>query len=89
MTYVDVSEYGLGVFADKNFNKGDLVELSPSIKLSKGDQYFTQNTVISNYTFGSGTEYDDSEYLALGNGSLFNHNNEPNIEAEIVTYQGS
>lgn len=68
---------GRGVFANKNFKIGDVVEVSPVITIPKDEADEIQDTIIQLYIFG---EPDGEAYIALGHGSLFNHSIEPNVK---------
>jgi len=64
---------GKGVFANRYFHKGEIVEICPAIKTkttSIGDK-------IEDYVFTLNREY----YLVvLGYGSMYNHSDTPNLE---------
>lgn len=76
-TYVGLSPgRGRGIFAKKDFKKGDVVEVSPVIVLDENDSEVLQDTLITYYVYAWG---GDKTCLALGNGSLFNHSEKPNV----------
>ena len=65
------SAKGLGVFAAKNMSKGDIIEICP-IMLIK-----TRVPELEDYLF----LFDNNTHaLALGYGSMYNHNNNPTAE---------
>jgi SET domain-containing protein len=57
---------GLGVFAARNFRKGDVVETAPVLKLRQPDE------VLGNYVL-------TNNRLCLGYGAVYNHSSEPNV----------
>ena len=61
---------GRGVFANQAFKKKQLVEESHCISCNAEDDQTLQNTGLRFYVFSDG---GDGCVLALGNGSLFNH----------------
>ena len=67
--------HGRGVFALKNFKKGEIIEKCPIILLNKKDLVFLDKTPLYDYYFswvkGGGV-------IALGFGSIYNHSYEPN-----------
>lgn len=83
-TYIAKGKYGKGVFAGQNLKKGELVHVAPAIKLSKGDMYFVENTVLNDYVYAAASEFDSHCWLAWGHGSLFNHADKENIHYEVV-----
>lgn len=79
ITYDLTDKMGRGIFAKKDIRKGSIIEISPAIILSPGDDHFVQNTILSYYTF----QCDDNiamSAVALGYGSLFNHSDDPNAD---------
>ena len=68
---------GRGVFAQKRFCKGDIIERSPVIVIPKHEEGLLEGTVLYNYTYGWGEGLEDSA-IALGFGSLYNHAYRPN-----------
>lgn len=73
---------GRGVFASRKIKKGTIVERSPLITFNKKDTELLENTLLDKYCF----EYKkDRVCLALGVGSLFNHDMDNNIVA-ILNY---
>lgn len=68
---------GRGVFAAQSFNKNQIVEVSPCLNWDDRTQDIVQNSTLRFYVF-KGRTYNES-VLALGNGSLFNHNPKGNI----------
>lgn len=86
-------KYGRGVFADKEFAKGELIEVCPVLLFTEHDSHMAwvaHASILERYYF----DYDkEHSCLALGYGSLYNHSKNPNAdyssntkEREIVIY---
>lgn len=71
--------HGQGVFAARNLEEGEIIEICPVILFPKSELDDIRKTVLDNYYFDWG---DDGEWFAfaLGYGSLYNHSYEPNAE---------
>jgi len=66
---------GLGVFARRRFDKGDEIERVPVIVLPTSELAAHPDSVLGRYAF----TWDDRHLaMALGYGSLYNHNPSPN-----------
>lgn len=77
MIYVKKSELGgFGVFANKNMQKNQTIEVCQTILLSKQDRKILDKTKLYNYYFG----WQGKAALALGYGSLYNHSYSPNAK---------
>ena len=64
---------GSGVFATKDFNKDDVLEVVPVLKIPIES---VSNNILKDYVF----MYDDNNYgVALGYGSIYNHQDDPNV----------
>lgn len=76
------SPRGRGVFAERGFNTGEVVETSPVILLQT--DYRTLPDEMKNYVFNWGglCGLGTAQALALGYGSLFNHDNPANLRYE-------
>lgn len=68
---------GRGVFANKRFQKGDIIERCPVIVVPEEQDHLLHDTVLYNYTYGWGEDLRDAA-IALGFGSLYNHAYHPN-----------
>jgi len=69
------NKIGLGVFASKDFDMGDVVETLPVIKIPISEFKLMKDTVLKLYFF----EYDKNyNCICLGYGSLYNHSYTPN-----------
>lgn len=72
-------KYGRGVFADRNFKAGEIIELCPYIE-DKIDKF--QGTV-RDYVFSKDSEQKIA-VVAFGYASLYNHSDEPNAKWEVT-----
>ena len=67
---------GRGVFANKDFKQGEIIEVCPSITDYKKN---FENSKIKDYTFKSKFK-KDQEVIAFGMCSMYNHSNEYNVQ---------
>jgi len=68
-----------GVFANKKFNKGDVIEICPAI-IEKLELLKLTNKLKDCYF-----EYDvDYGLIALGYGSVYNHSDSPNAMWQVI-----
>ncbi|WP_298912313.1 SET domain-containing protein [uncultured Nostoc sp.] len=84
---------GQGVFAQKRFLKGEMIERSPVVVIPAEQVELIDQTVLSNYYY----DWEDkSVTIALGLMSLFNHSYDPNTyyvkkfaegEVELIAYR--
>jgi uncharacterized protein len=70
---------GLGVFAAKDFKKGELIESCPVLVLTKEDHDNIDKTALLNYYFLWGENLDQYA-ICWGYGSIYNHSHTPNAE---------
>lgn len=71
---------GRGIKAITFICKDSIVETAHLIVLNKEDTPLIERTLLDNYVF----EYDEERVcIALGTGSLYNHNSTPNIECHL------
>jgi D-alanine-D-alanine ligase len=68
---------GRGVFAQRSWQPGELIERAPVLALSPADTKTIQNTLLDSYYYVWGNASDEAA-IALGYGSLYNHSWEPN-----------
>ena len=68
---------GRGVFAGKNYKKGDIVEISPCVKDKIGAY---SDGILKDYIFGYKNDY---HVMSLGYGSMYSHNDNPNLTYSI------
>ncbi len=87
------TEKGRGVFANRNFTQGELIEAAPVLILLKPFQELPPRICMIVYNWQSLTQGDaPSSALIYGYGSLYNHNNPANMrymasaEDEIMYY---
>lgn len=74
--------HGLGVFANKIFKPGALIETAPVILMEQQDKDFLQTTILFSYYFVVGDEKFPVA-LGLGNCSLYNHSYQANAAYSI------
>lgn len=83
MPYVgNANAKGRGVFADKRYRCGDLIETCPVIVLAPSDYECLHENGLYGYVFGWG---ENQCALALGYGSLYNHSYRPNARYENLS----
>lgn len=70
---------GRGVFAARQFQADEIIEVCPVIALSSDDAAKLNDTHLYNYYFGWGRE-NKGAAIALGFGSLYNHSYSPNAK---------
>jgi SET domain-containing protein len=70
---------GRGVFAQKRFRAGELIERCPVILVNSTERDRIGSTILGMYCFCWGTDTDEMA-IALGYGSIYNHSYEPNAE---------
>ncbi|HLD00012.1 MAG TPA: SET domain-containing protein [Patescibacteria group bacterium] len=68
---------GRGIFADRNFKKGDVIEVCPVVVLSAKDRKVIDQTALYDYYFSWGRDKKKAA-IALGFGSFYNHSYAPN-----------
>jgi len=71
---------GYGVFAGKKYRAKQIVEISPFIEIHKDhlQEINGKKNPLRDYVFTSHLK-KDHELVVFGNGSLFNHSNDPNV----------
>lgn len=65
---------GRGVFADRAFKVGELIEVCELIVMPKEQVTLLEPTLLEDYVF----VWNDTVAVVLGNGSLYNHSYTPN-----------
>lgn len=73
---LDRENYGRGVFATRDIEKGELIEEAPVIVVPYKERKYLKKTIMSEYYFNWGEHTDAA--IALGFGSLYNHSYTPN-----------
>ena len=71
--------HGAGVFAARDIEPGDIIEICPVLLFPKSELEHVRRTVLDDYYFDWGDEGLWYAF-ALGYGSLYNHSYEPNAE---------
>ena len=70
---------GRGVFAMRQFEPGETIEVCPAIVLSEADARALDATRLYDYYFGWGADGMEAA-IVFGYGSLYNHSLTPNAE---------
>lgn len=68
---------GRGVFSEYKIREGEIIEIAPVLTFTKEDHEWISETKLGNYVFDWGK---GGCALALGCGSLYNHDINPNAE---------
>ena len=76
-----VPGHGRGMFAARNFLKGELIERAPIIPINEKQWPNAAKTILSDYAFDWG-EKDEHAAIALGYISIYNHSYSPNAQLE-------
>jgi SET domain-containing protein len=86
----EVAGKGRGVFAARNYKKGELVEAAPVIVIPDEHLDLIDKTALADYYY----KWGDSHFaLALGYGSLYNFSAKPNLtfkpdlESKVMLYR--
>jgi SET domain-containing protein len=69
---------GRGVFALKDFKKGELIERCPVITFSPKERKILEKTILNFYIYP--WKSTRGACLAFGNGSIYNHSYTPNAD---------
>lgn len=78
--YISTTENrGRGVFCAHDISEGDLIEICPMLILKKQELETIHKTSLHDYYFLWG-EQRDIPAIALGNGSIYNHETNPNAD---------
>lgn len=73
---------GRGVFTAEPLEPGDVIEICPVIVLQNHDLTVIHQTGLHDYYFLWGQQREQCA-IALGYGSLYNHDDQPNAEIEL------
>ena len=81
----DVEGKGRGVIAVEKIKKGEIIEYSPIIYMSKKETDFfdTQSDILKKYQLCQ--KEHNKDCFMLGYGSLYNHSKNPNAEVDYDT----
>lgn len=89
-TYVSNTENkGRGIFAGRRVLKGEIVEKALVIILTEEDVELIKQMTLSHYYY---SWKEDHGAVALGNGSIYNHSPNPNVDFnpdyvnEVIVY---
>eukprot|EP00930_Biecheleria_cincta_P025863 TRINITY_DN18341_c0_g1_i1.p1 TRINITY_DN18341_c0_g1~~TRINITY_DN18341_c0_g1_i1.p1 ORF type:complete len:376 (+),score=47.90 TRINITY_DN18341_c0_g1_i1:172-1299(+) len=77
--------HGNGVYAMKNFLKGETIEIAPSLLLMKREV----ERLFADYQYSAHGIHPDLFRIALGYGSIYNHDAKPNVGYRRVQAAGS
>lgn len=69
---------GRGVFALKNFEKGDVVEVCPVLTLTPKERKIAEKTILYSYIYP--WRSTRSAALTFGYGAVYNHSFDPNAD---------
>jgi len=74
--------HGLGVFATKNFKKGEIIEVCPIINVIGNEEaiLLAKSAEVGEFVF----ETKEGNALSLGYGSFYNHSYEPNADYKAI-----
>lgn len=78
ITIKKTSKKGLGVFALKNFEKGEIIENAPVLVFSPTDRKNLEKTPMSHYIYPWRSTRGAA--IAFGYGSIYNHSYSPNAD---------
>ncbi len=71
---------GLGVFAGKDFQPGEIIETCPTVYIQTKERTFLENTILAYYIYPwTSTRCG---VMVLGYGSIYNHSYTPNATWE-------
>lgn len=72
---------GRGVFALKNFKKGEIIEVCPVVPLTAKESFLLKGTILEYYIYPWRGKKDGS--VVMGYGMLYNHAPEPNTRYHL------
>ena len=75
---INTVQKGRCVFADKPYKKWEIIEVCEYIVIPQDQIKMLKDTTINDYWFWSRGE-DWDALILLGNGSIYNHSNDPNM----------
>lgn len=73
---------GRGVFTAQELQEGDIIEICPLIMIPPQEVPIMDKTIVHDYYFLD-PEIPGGACIALGYGSIYNHNNKPNAEIRV------
>ncbi len=83
IAWMEISEEkGRGVFALRDFKKGEVIEVAPVVPVSK-DSVVQNGDAPDGYLLEWDGNYEDEEYcMPLGYIMMYNHSDEPNLHLD-------
>ena len=78
----NINKAGRGVFASKNINKNEIIEICPVILAPESDLANLDKSIFVNYFFYFGMKKEQLA-IALGYGSIYNHSYSPNAKYKL------
>jgi SET domain-containing protein len=79
---IKVGTKGRGLFATKDIPPRTILHVAPCIRVDRSEyEAYARHTVFEHYLFND--TRDGHKLLALGYGSLFNHNDNPNVDYRV------
>ena len=76
-----IPDSGYGVFANKDYKEGDVVEINRFL------EFVDNNSGLENYVFKSHLS-SNKNIIVLGNGSVFNHHDNNNVNYYYINKKG-
>ena len=76
-------KYGRGLYASRDLYANEIVEVAEILILSTSDTIKVNETDLQYYTFVFNSNQD---CLVLGNGEIFNHDDNANVVYNLVQY---
>ena len=78
------TEKGLGVFANQDYQSGDIVECCPVITFDAPFRGLPEKLMTRVFYWAGLSGEDEQHAIALGFGSLYNHNNPANMRYQAI-----
>ena len=82
---MNTQEFGRAVFANTDLKAGDVVSYCEVLVLSENDSKTVNTTDLKWYTF---TYNDKQDCLVLGDGEIFNHDDNASVKYELINLNG-
>jgi SET domain-containing protein len=78
ISYKRVPNKGLGIFAERDFKEGEIIEDCPTITMTPTERKHCEKTILDHYMYPWRSTRSAS--IVLGYGSLYNHSFTPNAD---------
>lgn len=78
-------EFGRGLYASRDLYANEIIEVAELLVLSASDTLKVNQTDLQWYTFVFDAK-TGQDCLVLGNGEIFNHSDEANVNYDLVQY---